>query len=83
LFIKQVTEEKAADPAIHSTVLAHRDDRNYLDGPYRGQVNNEIQTTYGEHGRYDDLSDPKYNETGGIFDTMAFWVIQLHLISAV
>ena len=82
LYIKQVTEEKIADPAIRSTVQAHRDDRMYLDGPYRGQVNGDIQTTYDARGRYDELADPKYTDTGGIFDIMAVTVIQTHLSTA-
>jgi type I restriction enzyme R subunit len=79
LYIRQVTEEKAADPAIHSTVTAHRDDRIYLEGAYRGQVNSEIQTAYEERDRYEELSDIKYMDTGGIFDIMAVTVIQHHL----
>ncbi len=79
LYIKQVTEEKIADPAIRTTVQAHRDDRIYLEGPYRGQVNGDIQTTYNARGRYDELADPKYTDTGGIFDIMAVTVIQTHL----
>ncbi len=79
LYIKQVTEEKAADPAIHTTVQAHREDRVYLDGAYRGQVNGEIQNTYNSLARYEELSDPKYTDTGGIFDIMAVTVIQHHL----
>jgi type I restriction enzyme R subunit len=79
LYIKQVTEEKTADPAIRSTVDAHRDDRIYLEGAYRGQVNGEIQTAYVERGRYEELSDLKYMDTGGIFDIMAVTVIQHHL----
>ena len=79
LYIKQVTEEKAADPAIRSTVTTHREDLTYLEGAYRGQVNGEIQTAYDERGRYEELSDPKYMDTGGIFDIMAVTVIQHHL----
>jgi type I restriction enzyme, R subunit len=79
LYIKQVTQEKATDPAIRSTVTAHRGDRIYLEGAYRGQVNGEIQTAYGERGRYDELADLKYMDTGGIFDIMAVTVIQHHL----
>jgi type I restriction enzyme R subunit len=79
LYIKQVTEEKIADPTIRTTVQAHRDDRIYLEGPYRGQVNGDIQTTYDARGRYDELADPKYTDTGGIFDIMAVTVIQTHL----
>jgi len=79
LYIKQVTEEKAADPAIHTTVQAHREDRVYLDGAYRGQVNGEIQNTYNSLARYEELSDPKYTDIGGIFDIMAVTVIQHHL----
>ena len=37
LYIKEVTEEKFADPVIRSTVTAHREDRVYLEGAYRGQ----------------------------------------------
>lgn len=44
LYIKQVTDEKIADIGIRSTVHAHRQDRVFLEGPYRGQVNGEIQT---------------------------------------
>lgn len=79
LYIREVTEEKAADPSIRTTVTAHRDDRIYLDGAYRGQVNGEIQTAYDDRGRYEELADPKYTDTGGIFDIMAVTVIQTHL----
>ena len=79
LYIKQVTEEKKADPAIRSTVTTHREDRIYLEGAYRGQVNGEIQTAYDERGRYEELSDPKYMDTGGIFAIMAVTVIEHHL----
>jgi type I restriction enzyme R subunit len=79
LYIKQVTEEKSADPVIRSTVAAHREDRIYLEGAYRGQVNGEIQDAYEELGRYDELADIKYRDTGGIFDIMAVTVIQSHL----
>ena len=82
LYIKQVTEEKSADLAIRSTVTAHREDRVYLDGAYRGQVNGEIQQAYDGRGRYEELSDPKYTDTGGIFDIMAVTVIQYHLTFA-
>lgn len=82
LYIKQVTEEKIADPVIRSTVQSHRDNLLYLEGPYRGQVNGEIQTTYDERGRYEELADPKYTDTGGIFDIMAVTVIQHNLSSA-
>ena len=79
LYIKQVTEEKAADPDIRSTVQAHREDLVYLEGAYRGQVNGEIQNAYDGLARYEELADPKYTETGGIFDIMAVTVIQHHL----
>ena len=82
LYIKEVTEEKIADPVIRSTVEAHRGNSIYLEGPYRGQVNGDIQTTYDARGRYDELADPKYTDTGGIFDIMAVTVIQTHLAQA-
>jgi type I restriction enzyme, R subunit len=81
LYIRQVTEEKSADPVIHTTVLTHREDRSFLEGPYRGQVNGNIQDTYNDLARYEELSDPKYIDTGGIFDIMAVTVIQHHLAS--
>jgi type I restriction enzyme R subunit len=82
LYIKQVTEEKAADPTIRITVHAHREDIIYLEGAYRGQVNGEIQDTYSDLARYEELADPKYTDTGGIFDIMAVTVIQSHLAIA-
>ena len=81
LYIKQVTEEKVADPVIHNTVVAHLDDLIYLEGAYRGQVNGEIKTAYNEKGRYEELSDVKYTDTGGIFDIMAVTVIESHLVA--
>ncbi len=82
LYIKQVTEEKAADPVIRTTVTAHRMDRVFLEGAYRGQVNGEIQTAYDQRGRLDELADPKYTNIGGIFDIMAVTVIDTHLTFA-
>jgi type I restriction enzyme R subunit len=82
LYIKQVTEQKVADPAIRQTVHTHRDDAVYLEGAYRGQVNGEIQDSYDELGRYEELADPKYTDIGGIFDIMAVTVIQSHLAAA-
>lgn len=79
LYIRQVTEEKVADPIIHSTVQAHRDDSTYLFGAYHEQVDSEIQITYEARGRYDELADPKYTDMGGIFDIMTVTVIQTHL----
>jgi type I restriction enzyme, R subunit len=82
LYIKQVTEEKAADSVIRGTVQAHRADIMYLEGAYRGQVNREIQISYSDLARYDELADPKYTDTGGIFDIMAVTVIETHLLAA-
>jgi type I restriction enzyme R subunit len=82
LYIKQVTEQKAADPIIRGTVSAHRDDPIYLEGAYRGQVNGEIKVVYNDIGRFEELSDPKYTDTGGIFDIMAVTVIQTNLAAA-
>lgn len=82
LYIRQVTEQKAADPVIRGTVRAHSDDRMYLEGPYRGQVNGEIRDSYTDLGRYEELADSKYTDTGGIFDIMAVTVIQTHLGAA-
>jgi type I restriction enzyme, R subunit len=82
LYIKEVTEEKSADPGIHQTVQSHRDDAIYLQGPYRLQVNGEIQQTYDDRGRYEELADRKYTDVGAIFDIMAMTVIQTHLAAA-
>jgi type I restriction enzyme R subunit len=82
LYIREVTEEKVADPEIRGTVAAHREDLGYLEGAYRGQVNGEIQMAYDERGRYEELADPKYMDAGGIFDIMAVTVIQHHLSAA-
>lgn len=82
LYIRQVTDEKVADKAIASTVSTHREDRIFLEGPYRGQVNGEIRVSYNDLARYEELADPKYTDTGGIFDIMAMTVIQTHLTAS-
>jgi type I restriction enzyme, R subunit len=79
LYIREVTEEKTKDPGIQATVFAHKEDRFYLDGPYRVQVNGEIQAAYAERGRYDELAEPKYTDAGAIFDIMAVTVIDHNL----
>lgn len=82
LYIRQVTEEKVADPVIRSTVCDHRSDIVYLEGAYKRQVNVEIQKSYDHLGRYEELSDAKYTDHGGIFDSMAKVVIDVHLTTA-
>ncbi|MBU0714213.1 MAG: DEAD/DEAH box helicase family protein [Verrucomicrobia bacterium] len=79
LYIKEVTEEKTKDPVIQSTVQIHKEDLVYLEGPFHGQVNVQIQEAYAERGRYNELADVKYTDTGAIFDIMALTVIQHNL----
>jgi type I restriction enzyme R subunit len=83
LYIKEVTGEKTKDPAIRTTVKAHKEDRVYLEGPFQGQVNGEIQSAYAERGRYDELGEAKYTDPGAIFDIMAITVIERNLQEAV
>ena len=79
LYIKQVTEEKAADPVIRSTVTPTGKTASIWKARTAGQVNGEIQAAYNDLARYEELADPKYMDTGGIFDIMAVTVIQRHL----
>ena len=79
LYIKEVIEEKTKDAAIHETVQAHKEDRVYLDGSFQWQVNGEIQAAYAERGRYDELADERYTDSGAIFDIRAVTVIQNHM----
>lgn len=83
LYIKEVTEEKTEDPTIQATVKDHQDDRVYLEGPYQGQVNGQIQAAYAERERYEELTDAKYIDPGAIFDIMAITVIRENLQRAV
>jgi type I restriction enzyme R subunit len=79
LYIKEVVEEKASDPQIKDTVLAHKEDNVFLESTFQRQVNELIQSAYVMRGRYEELSDQKYIETGAIFDIMAVTVIQQNL----
>ena len=79
LYIRQVTEKKVADAEIKETVLAHSGDPIFLNDAYRLQINMAIQEEYEDLGRYDELADEKYQDTGGIFDIMAVTVIQSQL----
>jgi len=78
LYIKRVTEEKIQDEGIRSTVWEHREDSIFLEGWYKDSVNQLIQATYDDKGRFKELGDPKYTDTGAIFDIMAVTVIQHH-----
>ncbi|MGZ8845024.1 MAG: DEAD/DEAH box helicase family protein [Pyrinomonadaceae bacterium] len=82
LYIREVTEEKSQDISIRATVHTHKEDLVYLEGPFRGQVNGQIQSAYQDRGRYDELADDKYKDAGGIFDIMAVTVIDNHLEAA-
>jgi type I restriction enzyme R subunit len=82
LYIREVTEEKVQDAAIRLTVESHRDDLRYLEGLFKQQVNEQIQSAYDIRGRYHELVDPKYIERGAIFDLMAITVIHQHLAMA-
>ncbi len=76
LVIKEVCEEKIADPIIVGNIRSHRDDENYLRGYYKPQIRASIEASYEERALYERLVDPKYTDDGSIFDTMAYTVIQ-------
>ena len=79
LFIRQITEEKIEDPQIREVVHIHKTDIIYLDDVFKSQVNQQIQQSYADHDRYDELADPKYIDSGAIFDLMAYTVIHQNL----
>lgn len=79
LLIREITEEKASDERIQRDVELNRQNVLYLHGVYRTRLNAIIQEAYSERGRFEDLADPKYSATGGIFDSMAHAVILSHL----
>lgn len=79
LLIREVLEEKVQDEVVKNDVLIHRSDQIYLEGPLKSGLNKDIQDAYLSRDRIDDVIDPKYNEAGGIFDLMAYTVIQHHL----
>ena len=79
LVIREVMDEKTADEGIKVDVMNHRDNRIYLDETLKSHLNGDIQSAYQARDRWEDMVDPKYNEQGGIFDLMAYTVIQYHL----
>lgn len=83
LAIRQVTEERVADPAVRSTVLANHANTIFLQDHYRIQINESIRGAYFGMGRFNDLTDPKYIDEGAIFDIMAVTVIAHHLPAVV
>ncbi len=76
LHIREVSEEKLADESIRQTVVAHKADIAFLESVYKGQINTGIQDAYALRELYEQLGDPKYTDTGAIFDIMAYTVIQ-------
>ena len=76
LHIKEVSEEKIADESVQQTIVAHREDKTFLQSVYHGQVNGQIQEAYVLRELYEQLVDQKYTDNGAIFDIMAYTVIQ-------
>lgn len=76
LHIREVSEEKIADESVQQTVAAHKHDEHFLEKVFKGQVNGDIQNAYAIRELYEQLGDPKYTDTGAIFDIMAYTVIQ-------
>lgn len=76
LYIKEVSEEKIADESVQQTVVAHRDDTEFLETVFHDQVNGQIQDAYALRELYEQLGDSKYTDKGAIFDIMAYTVIQ-------
>lgn len=83
LVIREVTDEKSADPEIHATVIDNKGHRAFLEQSYKVQVRHGIHQAYEIRKRFDETADPKYTGPGAIFDIMATTVIQHHLSSAV
>lgn len=76
LVIKEVCEEKIADPSILGNIQLHRDDEPYLRDHYKPQIRVSIEGSFEERGLYEQLVDPRYADEGSIFDSMAYIVIQ-------
>jgi type I restriction enzyme R subunit len=76
LIIREVTEEKMEDNGILSVIRANISDEPYLFGTFKGDVDQSIQDSYEERGRLDELGDPNYIGSGGIFDIMALSVVR-------
>ena len=82
LIIREVAEEKMADPEILETIQRHRNDEHYLRNTFARQVDGLIQSAYEERNRLEALWDPKYIDEGAIFDIMAFTVVENGIQSA-
>jgi type I restriction enzyme, R subunit len=76
LYIKEVSQEKMGDESIRQTIASHKNDLGFLNSVYKGQVNGQIQDAYALRELFESLGDPKYTDTGAIFDLMAHAVVQ-------
>lgn len=76
LYIREVSQERIEDEAVQQTVAAHRNDSQFLERVFKDQVNGQIQDAYALRELYEQLGDPKYTDTGAIFDILAHTVIQ-------
>lgn len=79
LVIRDVMDEKSRDNDIRADVDAHKNNSAYLENQLKTQVNGEIQSSFETRGRLTEIGDPKYYDAGGIFDLMAYMVVQHHL----
>jgi len=64
LYIKEVTEEKVQDANIRETVEAHKEDLTFLRDTFEGQVNRQIQGSYGVRQLFDEPRRSKIYRDG-------------------
>lgn len=76
LYIKEVTDEKTTDKEIQDTVVRIGRMESISKAPTACAQRPDSEA-YDERGLYDELSDLKYLDTGGIFDIMAVTVIDI------
>lgn len=75
IFIREVCEEKSQDQAVVATIQAHKEDKTYLQNDYAKDLRALVTDAYFQRGLFEQIADPKYHETGAIFDIMSQVII--------
>jgi len=79
LIIREVCEEKQADPNIMLSIQRNINKMHYLNEVYKLDIRKSIELSYIQRGHDDELYKDEYVDDGAIFDMMAHSVLSYGL----
>lgn len=80
IVIREICEEKLEDREIVETIYKHREDESYLREGFSDELRKGIVLSYDKRGMDELTLDGRYDDKGGILDSMTGMVINHELL---